>query len=157
MARHGVSADAGIACQGSGPRYGRSGRRLNWAPEGTPRSGGSLLKTALRPEREESQIFGALRVSQVTGNLGGPAAGPVLTASSDRQVVMISSSPAGPRRAILSAASIAVTVMGLVAALALHVGVDRKLSAMEHTLTPAAVPSPPCDPLVRARVDDAVA
>ena len=29
--------------------------------------------------------------------------------------------------------------------------------AMQHTLTPAAVPSPPCDPLVRAREDDAVA
>jgi putative ABC transport system permease protein len=33
-----------------------------------------------------------------------------------------------PRRAILSAASIAVTVMGLVAALAIHAGVDRKLA-----------------------------
>jgi putative ABC transport system permease protein len=33
-----------------------------------------------------------------------------------------------PRRAILSAASIAVTVMGLVAALSLHAGVDNKLS-----------------------------
>jgi putative ABC transport system permease protein len=33
-----------------------------------------------------------------------------------------------PRRAILSAASIAVTVMGLVAALALHAGVDNKLA-----------------------------
>jgi ABC-type antimicrobial peptide transport system permease subunit len=33
-----------------------------------------------------------------------------------------------PRRAILSAASIAVTVLGLVAALALHAGVDNKLS-----------------------------
>ena len=33
-----------------------------------------------------------------------------------------------PRRAILSAASIAVTVMGLVAALAIHAGVDNKLS-----------------------------
>jgi putative ABC transport system permease protein len=33
-----------------------------------------------------------------------------------------------PRRAILSAASIAVTVMGLVAALAIHAGVDKKLS-----------------------------
>ena len=33
-----------------------------------------------------------------------------------------------PRRAILSAASIAVTVMGLVAALAIHAGVDRKFS-----------------------------
>jgi ABC-type antimicrobial peptide transport system permease subunit len=33
-----------------------------------------------------------------------------------------------PRRAILSAASIAVTVMGLVAALAIHTGVDNKLS-----------------------------
>ena len=33
-----------------------------------------------------------------------------------------------PRRAVLSAASIAVTVMGLVAALALHAGVDRKLA-----------------------------
>jgi putative ABC transport system permease protein len=32
-----------------------------------------------------------------------------------------------PRRAILSAASIAVTVMGLVAALAIHAGIDRKL------------------------------
>jgi hypothetical protein len=32
---------------------------------------------------------GALRVSQVTGSLGGPASGPVLTATSDRQVVMI--------------------------------------------------------------------
>jgi hypothetical protein len=31
----------------------------------------------------------ALRVSQVTGTLGGPAAGPVLTATSDRQVVTI--------------------------------------------------------------------
>jgi putative ABC transport system permease protein len=33
-----------------------------------------------------------------------------------------------PRRAILSAASIAVTVMGLVAALAIHAGVDKKLA-----------------------------
>jgi putative ABC transport system permease protein len=33
-----------------------------------------------------------------------------------------------PRRAILSAASIAVTVMGLVAALAIHAGVDNKLA-----------------------------
>jgi putative ABC transport system permease protein len=33
-----------------------------------------------------------------------------------------------PRRAILSAASIAVTVMGLVAALSIHAGVDNKLS-----------------------------
>ena len=31
----------------------------------------------------------ALRVSQVTGSLGGPAAGPVLTATSDRHVVTI--------------------------------------------------------------------
>jgi hypothetical protein len=31
----------------------------------------------------------ALRVSQVTGRLGGPASGPVLAATSDRQVVMI--------------------------------------------------------------------
>jgi hypothetical protein len=31
----------------------------------------------------------ALRVSQVTGSLGGPASGPVLTATSDRQVVTI--------------------------------------------------------------------
>jgi hypothetical protein len=31
----------------------------------------------------------ALRVSQVTGSLGGPANGPVLAATSDRQVVMI--------------------------------------------------------------------
>ena len=33
-----------------------------------------------------------------------------------------------PRRAVLSAASIAVTVMGLVAALAIHAGVDKKLA-----------------------------
>jgi ABC-type antimicrobial peptide transport system permease subunit len=33
-----------------------------------------------------------------------------------------------PRRAILSAASIAVTVMGLVAALAIHAGIDKKLA-----------------------------
>jgi hypothetical protein len=33
---------------------------------------------------------GALRVSQVTGSLGGPASGPVLTATSDRRVVTIS-------------------------------------------------------------------
>jgi hypothetical protein len=33
---------------------------------------------------------GALRVSQVTGSLGGPAAGPVLAATSDRHVVTIS-------------------------------------------------------------------
>ena len=31
----------------------------------------------------------ALRVSQVTGSLGGPASGPVLTATSDRHVVTI--------------------------------------------------------------------
>ncbi len=35
-----------------------------------------------------------------------------------------------PRRAILSAASIAVTVMGLVAALAIHAAVDKKLSRL---------------------------
>jgi hypothetical protein len=36
-------------------------------------------------------VFGpaALRVSQVTGSLGGPASGPVLTATSDRHVVTI--------------------------------------------------------------------
>ncbi len=33
---------------------------------------------------------GALRVSQVTGSLGGPVSGPVLTATSDRHVVTIS-------------------------------------------------------------------
>jgi hypothetical protein len=33
---------------------------------------------------------GALRVSRVTGRLGGPASGPVLTATSDRHVVTIS-------------------------------------------------------------------
>jgi hypothetical protein len=32
---------------------------------------------------------GALRVSQLTGSLGGPADGPILTATSDRQVVTI--------------------------------------------------------------------
>jgi hypothetical protein len=32
---------------------------------------------------------GALRVSRVTGRLGGPASGPVLTATSDRQVVTV--------------------------------------------------------------------
>src|SRR6202043_1736379 len=31
----------------------------------------------------------AIRVSQVTGSLGGPASGPVLAATSDEQVVMI--------------------------------------------------------------------
>ena len=31
----------------------------------------------------------ALRVSQVTGSLGGPVSGPVLAATSDRQVVTI--------------------------------------------------------------------
>jgi hypothetical protein len=36
----------------------------------------------------------ALRVSQVTGSLGGPANGPVLTATSDRQVVTIPLDPA---------------------------------------------------------------
>jgi putative ABC transport system permease protein len=38
-----------------------------------------------------------------------------------------------PRRAILSAASIAVTVMGLVAALALHAGVDNKLAHLGNS------------------------
>jgi putative ABC transport system permease protein len=38
-----------------------------------------------------------------------------------------------PRRAILSAASIAVTVMGLVAALAIHAAVDKKLSHFESS------------------------
>ena len=41
----------------------------------------SLGQVAFEPE--------ALRVSQVTGNLGGPASGPVLSATSDRPVVMI--------------------------------------------------------------------
>jgi hypothetical protein len=41
----------------------------------------SLGQVAFKPE--------ALRVSQVTAMLGGPASGPVLTATSDRQVVMI--------------------------------------------------------------------
>jgi hypothetical protein len=38
-----------------------------------------------------SAVFepGALRVSQVTGSLGGPAAGPVISATSDKPVVMI--------------------------------------------------------------------
>jgi hypothetical protein len=36
----------------------------------------------------------ALRVAQVTGSLGGPAAGTVLTATSDRHVVTISLSTA---------------------------------------------------------------
>jgi hypothetical protein len=35
----------------------------------------------------------ALRVSQVTGSLGGPASGPVLTATSDRHVVTINLDP----------------------------------------------------------------
>jgi ABC-type antimicrobial peptide transport system permease subunit len=38
-----------------------------------------------------------------------------------------------PRRAILSAASIAVTVMGLVAALAIHAGVDNKLAHLGNS------------------------
>jgi putative ABC transport system permease protein len=38
-----------------------------------------------------------------------------------------------PRRAILSAASTAVTVMGLVAALAIHAGVDRKLAHLGNS------------------------
>jgi hypothetical protein len=41
----------------------------------------SLGQVAFKPE--------ALRVSQVTGSLGGPASGPVLTATSDRHVVTI--------------------------------------------------------------------
>jgi hypothetical protein len=41
----------------------------------------SLGQVVFKPE--------ALRVSQVTGSLGGPAAGPVLTATSDRRVVTI--------------------------------------------------------------------
>jgi hypothetical protein len=41
----------------------------------------SLGRVVFEPE--------ALRVSQVTGSLGGPAAGPVLTATSDRHQVMI--------------------------------------------------------------------
>ena len=41
----------------------------------------SLGEAVFKPE--------ALRVSQVTGSLGGPAAGPVLAATSDRQVVTI--------------------------------------------------------------------
>ena len=44
-----------------------------------------------------------------------------------------------PRRAILSAASIAVTVMGLVAALAIHAGVDNKLS---HLGSPGGLVNP---------------
>jgi hypothetical protein len=36
----------------------------------------------------------ALRVSRVTGSLGGPASGPVLTATSDRHVVTLSLDPA---------------------------------------------------------------
>jgi hypothetical protein len=42
----------------------------------------SLGQVVFKPE--------ALRVSQVTGSLGGPASGPVLTATSDRHVVTIS-------------------------------------------------------------------
>jgi hypothetical protein len=41
----------------------------------------SLGEVVFKPE--------PLRVSQVTGNLGGPAAGPVLAATSDRQVVTV--------------------------------------------------------------------
>jgi putative ABC transport system permease protein len=44
-----------------------------------------------------------------------------------------------PRRAILSAASIAVTVMGLVAALAIHAGVDNKLA---HLGSPGGLVNP---------------
>jgi putative ABC transport system permease protein len=44
-----------------------------------------------------------------------------------------------PRRAILSAASIAVTVMGLVATLAIHTGVDNKLS---HFGSPGGLVNP---------------
>jgi hypothetical protein len=49
----------------------------------------------------------ALRVSQVTGRLGGPASGPVLTATSDRHVVTISLSTSQESEA---AAGDAVTV-----------------------------------------------
>ena len=41
----------------------------------------SLGQVVFKPE--------ALRVSQVTGSLGGPAAGPVLAATSDRHVVTV--------------------------------------------------------------------
>ena len=40
----------------------------------------------------------ALRVGQVTGSLGGPASGPVLTATSDRHVVTIPLDASDSRR-----------------------------------------------------------
>jgi hypothetical protein len=46
-----------------------------------PAGGLSLGQVVFEPD--------ALRVGQVTGSLGGPASGPVLAATSDRQVVMI--------------------------------------------------------------------
>jgi hypothetical protein len=46
-----------------------------------PPGGLSLGQVVFEPE--------ALRVGQVTGSLGGPASGPVLAATSDRQVVLI--------------------------------------------------------------------
>jgi hypothetical protein len=47
----------------------------------TPPGGLALGQVVFEPE--------ALRVSQVTGSLGGPASGPVLAATSDRHVVVI--------------------------------------------------------------------
>ena len=61
-------------------RTGCSGWKSTW---GCPARRGrlSLGQVVFEP--------GALRVSQVTGSLGGPAAGPVLAATSDRHVVTI--------------------------------------------------------------------
>ena len=63
-------------------KTGLSGRRLE-EHRGVPSPPGSLSlgQVAFEPA--------ALRVATVTGNLGGPAAGPVLTATSDRHVVTI--------------------------------------------------------------------
>ena len=70
---------AGITSRGR-RRTGCSGWKSTW---GSParRESLSLGQVVFEPE--------ALRVSQVTGSLGGPATGPVLTATSDRHVVTI--------------------------------------------------------------------
>ena len=70
---------AGITTRGR-RRTRCSGWKSTW---GSPARRGSLSlgQVVFEPE--------ALRVSQVTGSLGGPASGPVLAATSDRHVVTI--------------------------------------------------------------------
>jgi hypothetical protein len=85
LVRLGYAGRAGIAAAGWGYYSGETayGVRLLEEHRGVFFPPGSLSvgQVVFKPE--------ALRVTRVTGSLGGPASGPVLTATSDRHVVRI--------------------------------------------------------------------